>query len=301
MVNSGARLAAGERIGSYRIVGHLVGDTYRAIHVAVPRRALIDVGSVDNWRQVGMQMLRAQLLVEQLQHPGIARIVERGMLADRRPWIATEVPSGLGLYDLVARRAMPTTEMVALIRDVADVLAYAHSLDVIHRALTFRSIVLATGARAFPIAVVDWGRPLENLGVFSAPELTTAAPYDGGVDVYSLGVIAFRVATGGFPGESGVYDVPDAPPGLATLIARMLAVDPNERPTAAEVRVVANELLGELREAEEFEEDTDPDGQDVVHASGPRFSRPRWTPAPDLVITSERAPTVSGEIRKKPS
>lgn len=293
----GDKLAIGQQIGSYRIVGHLVDDTYRAAHIALPRRALIEVGPVDRWRQVGMQMLRAQLLVHSLQHPGIARIVERGMLPDRRPWIATEVPNGLGLYDLVARRVMAPAELSALIRNVADVLTYAHSLDVVHRALTFRAIVLATGPRAFPVAIADWGRPLDDIGVFTAPELSTNSLYDGRVDVYSLGVIAFRVATGDFPGEAGIYDVPGLPGELAILIARMLAIDPDERPSAAEVRVRAGELLGELREDEE---PTDPDRGDVVHASGPRFPRPKWTPAPDVLITSERAPVVSGEITKKP-
>lgn len=295
MSPTGDKLAVGQQLGSYRIVGHLVGDTYRANHVALPRRALIDVGPVEKWRQVGMQMLRAQLLVHSLQHPGIARIVERGMLPDRRPWIATEVPSGLGLYDLISRRAMSPAELAALVRNVADVLAYAHSLDVIHRALTFRAIVLATGPRAFPVAIADWGRPLDDLGVFAAPELSTDALYDGRVDVYSLGVIAFRIATGLFPGDGGVYDVPGAPDALAVLIARMLAIDPNERPTAAEVRARAGELLDELIRDDE---DTQP-RVDVVRASGPRFPRPKWTPSPDVVITSERAPTVAGEITKK--
>ncbi len=296
MSATGDQLTVGQQVGSYRIVGHLVGDTYRAAHLSLPRRALIEVGPVDRWRQVGMQMLRAQLLVHSLQHPGIARIIERGMLPDRRPWIATEVPNGLGLYDLVARRAMSPAELAALIRNIADVLAYAHSLDVVHRALTFRAIVLATGPRAFPVAIADWGRPLDDLGVFAAPELSTDSLYDGRVDVYSLGVIAFRVATGDFPGEGSVHDVPGAPTELAVLIARMLAIDPEERPSAAEVRVRAGELLGDLRDEEE---PTDPDRGDFVRASGPRFPRPKWTPAPDLVITSERAPTVSGEITKK--
>src|SRR5690606_38739795 len=82
--------------------------------------------------------------------------------------------------------------------------------------------------------------PLDDLGVFAAPELSTDALYDGRVDVYSLGVIAFRVATGDFPGDGGVHDVPGMPTELAVLIARMLAIDPEARPSAAEARVRAS-------------------------------------------------------------
>ncbi len=298
-------LAVGDRVGSYRVVGHLDGSTYRAVHIGSARRALIEIAPIAMWRETTVQMLRAQRLVDMLQHPGIARIVERGMLADRTPWMATEVPSGIALTDLIERRVMPPHETAALIRDVAGVLEYAHHLGVVHGALSVRSIVIATGAHKFPIAVADWGAIVEDLGVFGAPELTTGVAIDGRADVYALGVIAFRTATGTFPGDYGVYDVPGAPTGLATLIARMLAIDPRERPTAAEVYASICELLSDDAldtapmpkiDPEEVEAD---DGDDFVHAGAPRFTRPRWTPSPEVRITSERAPTASGEIRKK--
>ena len=280
-------LMVGEQIGSYRVISHLVGNTYRVVQVGTQRRALLELAPPDNWREVSLQMLRAQQLVESMQHPGIARIIDRGMLADRRPWIATEVPSGIGLYDLIARRELPPLELTALIRDIADVLAYAHSLGIIHRALTLRSIVLATGTRTFPIAIADWGLRSGDIGVYAAPELSLGR-CDGRADVYALGVIAFRAATRKFPGERGASDIPGIPDGLATLISRMLVLDPNERPTAAEVRAFAAELV------------TD----DLAHPEGPRFAKPKWTPNPDFAITSERAQTATGEIDdapKKPS
>jgi len=233
------------------------------------------------------EMMRAQRLAEALKHPGVARIIERGVLADHRPWIATEVPSGLGLYEVIARRTLVVGEATSLIRDVADVLAYAHARGVIHRALTLRSITMRSGA-AFPLCISEWGLRVDDLGVFGAPELTMDGRFDGRIDVYALGVIAFRAVTRRFPGEGGVFDVPHAPTGLATLIARMLAISPSERPIAAEVRAVASELIA-----------AGEDGEDVVQVGKPRFSRPKWTPSPELVITSERAPTASGEIEKK--
>lgn len=299
------RLTVGDRVGSYRIVNYLDGNTYRAVHIGSARRALIEIAPGTSWRETTVQMLRAQRLVDMLQHPGIARIVERGMLADRTPWMATEVPSGIGLGDLIERRVMPAHETAALIRDISTVLAYAHDLGVVHGALTVRSIVIATGAHKFPIAVADWGVRVEELGIYGAPELSTGVPFDGRADVYALGVIAFRTATCTFPGERGVFDVPGVSTALATLIARMLAIDPDERPTATEVHASVCELLSDdaLDTAPMPRLDPEdvivPDGDDFVHAGAPRFSRPRWTPSPELRITSERAPTASGEIRKK--
>lgn len=315
MVQRAVQLANGDRIGAYRIVGHLVGNTYRGVHIGnPPRRVLIELAPLTNWRETSVQMLRAQRLVESLQHPGIARIVELGMLADRTPWMAVEVPSGIALYELVGRRVMSPPDTAALIRDIADVLAYTHSLGVVHGALSLRSIILATGARSHPLVIADWGLIVDQLDVFFAPELAAGGAFDGRADVYSLGMIAFRAATGMFPGHRGVLDVPGVPTSLATLIARMLALDPEERPTAADVHAIANGLVVDedidtapiprvdaVSEPASAGSDSARYGDDVVHPGGPRIGRPRWTPSPDLPITSDRAPTASGEIRKKPS
>jgi serine/threonine protein kinase len=310
---SGEILVVGDQVGSYRVVSHLAGNTYRAVHVSGIGRVLLDISPPDNWREISLLMLRAQRMVESLQHPGIARIVERGILADRRPWIATEVPSGIGLYDLIARRELPALELAALIRDIADVLAYAHSLGVVHRALTLRSIVLATGPRHYPLSIADWGMRSGDIGVYAAPELSTHDTIDGRADVYSLGVIAFRAATRKFPGTGGELEVAGVPAGLATLITRMLAIDPHQRITAAEVRALANELIANedaleaaaaatpVPELIRFAEDSPSTPDDIVYPGGPRFGKPKWTPSPDSPITSERAPTASGVITKKPS
>lgn len=294
MINGGrATLSVGDQVGPYRVVSHLAGTTYRAVHVSGAGRVLLELAPPDDWREMSLLMLRAQRLVESLQHPGIAHIVDRGILADRRPWIATEVPSGIGLYDLIARRELPARELAGLIRDIADVLAYAHALGVVHRALTLRSIVLATGPRSYPLSIADWGMRSGDIGVYAAPELSAQVAIDGRVDVYSLGVIAFRAATRTFPSEA-VRDVPGVPKGLGTLIAEMLAIDPNDRMTAAEVRALAHELVV-------GDDATAPMTDDIVHPSGPRFGKPKWTPSPDTPITSEHAPVVSGQITKKPT
>jgi serine/threonine protein kinase len=112
--------------------------------------------------------------------------------------------------------------------------------------------------------------------------------HDGRVDIYSLGVIAFRAATGVFPGEDGVFVMTGVSEGLASLIMRMLAINPEERPTAAEVRADAAELLGGQP------------GEDIIYQSGPRFPRPRWTPAPQVVVIDDE-PLPLPILPKKPS
>lgn len=268
----------GETIGQYRIVGALAPNAYRAVHLTSPRRVVIHLGGASHWRETAIDVLRAARMIDSLAHAGIAPIVDRGVMADRRPWWASEVPNGVRLYDLLARRTMTSGETGSLVHDVADVLAHAHGRGIVHGSLTLRSIVLATGERKYPLCITDWGLPAEDHGVFAAPEAATSQAGD----IYALGVIAHRAATRRFPIDRASDDMTGVAPALADLIARMLATDPDDRPTAADVRASASHL----RET------------DVAHPQ-PRFSKPKWTPAPPITSAGADRADASGEITAK--
>ena len=245
----------GDHIGAYRITGALPNGAYAAFHRHQARRVQLVVAPARD-------LVEYARTIQALPHPGIASIVDRGARSDGRPWLAIDVPSGLALFELIARRPMPSVEVAALVYNVAGVLAFAHGRGVAHGNLTLHSIVLVTGRRDLPVCITDLGRG----GV--------GGPAD---DIHALGTIAYRAVTQMFP--TAVTDaVPGAEPALAELIVRMLAQDPAERPTAAEVRAAAAEML---------------DVDDRVHVTA-RFAAPKWTPAPP--INSEATPAVAGEI-----
>jgi hypothetical protein len=175
---------------------------------------------------------------------------------------------------VLSRRRLAAVEVAALLRDVADVLAFAHQRNVSHGSLAIRSVVLAPEVAAVAgVSVRGWGwRPghSDTSNAFVAPEGTG----DPRADVYALGVIGYRAYTGVFPPEV-LFD----PPGigeLGVLILRMLASDPTMRPSAGEIRVTCGRLVQELA----------PVNDDRVGvAAGPRFSSPKWTPAPPEGVT----------------
>jgi serine/threonine protein kinase len=85
-----------------------------------------------------------------------------------------------------------------------------------------------------------------------APEQARGGPTGGHCDVYGLGVVAYQALTGRAPfvGSTSVEILvqhlnrpapalaprcPDAPYGLVEMVERMLAKNPDERPSAAEV------------------------------------------------------------------
>src|SRR5687767_9780818 len=73
-----------ERIGEYRIVGEITRattfSTYDAVHVVLPRRALLKVmGSTV--QRIAARGLREAYFLETMQHPGVPRVFESGLLA----------------------------------------------------------------------------------------------------------------------------------------------------------------------------------------------------------------------------
>ncbi|MDB4957483.1 MAG: hypothetical protein JWO36_5052 [Myxococcales bacterium] len=297
-----AKIQIGDQIGTYRVISVVDGTTCHAVHLSRAQHVLISVDS----RDATAQMIRRSQMIDTLQHPGVARVVDRGVLADHRPWLATEIVNGLALYDVVSTRALNEVELVDLIRYVAEVLAYAHRQGVVHRALKLRSVVLLTGERTYPVSISDWGA-IAPPGLFSAPE----GERDGRSDVYALGVIAYRAATQRFP-RGASNDASSTSPGLSTLIMRMLAGDPDHRPTAAEVSALATELRANVDgdavataiATAELAAVEPPDlipfaDDDHVHITPARFGTPRWTPAPDFSSSSQRNDEATDEIVAK--
>jgi len=264
-------MGPGDQVGAYRVVATYPGGGYRALHVATQQCVHLDVRAADEWREQAVRGLRAATLVGALEHPGVARIVDRGVLADRRTWLASELAEGVPLGDVLARRQLTVDETIALVHDLAEVLAHAHERGLVHGAIQPYAIIMRTGERPFAISLGGWGdvrapdsvpaaAPLFT--VYTAPELVRGV-FDGRADSYALGVLAHRALTGRFPTTPEWLD--GAPDSFASLIVRALALEPAGRPTAAELMAKTSTAVGM---------------QDDRALPSTRLSRPRWTPAP---------------------
>ena len=214
----------GTRIGDYAIERELrseaTGVVHLGVHVILPRRAAIKILHAGS-------LLREACILEALSHPGVPRIYECGVLADQRPWVATELIDGNCLAD-----APPVTlaELVTIVRAVADILGHAHGRGVVHQRLVERVVVLTPG-RVTPVCLRGWGDVVTH-------ELHP--PAEPASDVYSLGALAQRALQG---------TCPEAPAELTRLIDDMLGTDPAARPGAAEVCERADWLAETLESA----------------------------------------------------
>jgi serine/threonine protein kinase len=303
-----------DRIGNYRVEQELgptgSGLLIQAQHLVLPRRAIIKVvhTAFATVQPFVLQTLREACIIEAIAHPGVPIVYESGLLRDRRPWFAFELISGPTLEELLAPGPLSVFEVACLIRDLVDILEHAHRRGVIHRGLRPDRIVI-TVDRRYPLCIPDWSEAIAHDATNHVPQATPAgarsyvAPelalggdtpelVDDRVDMFALGVIAYRALTGALPfaaiPDSAPYTPaqqlrPDVPPELATLVDSMLAFDRFDRPSASEVRADVDWLFGALPELQPC---AAPAGEPprvggprrdrvILH---PRLRRPRWTP-----------------------
>jgi tetratricopeptide (TPR) repeat protein/tRNA A-37 threonylcarbamoyl transferase component Bud32 len=173
-----------------------------------------------------------------LNHPNIVRVYEYG-LHDGHPWLTMEILQGRSLQSRVRDVGKPgeparNAEIVRAVGYVADALQYIHERGLIHRDLKSDNVVVLPDGR---VKLLDFGsarvldalEPITRQGEFvgtfayAAPEQLAGRPADHRADLYALGVLMYRLATGRFPFES------EDPRELARMHAAAIPVPPRER------------------------------------------------------------------------
>jgi serine/threonine protein kinase len=248
------RFVPGARIGDYivdrEVAYEAAAIVYFATHVVLPRQAHIKVTHPGS-RPAAIQLLREACLLEALSHPGVPRVHECGVLADRRPWSAIELVPGIAFDRFAGDRPVAQSDAVVALRDLADILHHAHERGIVHRRLT-ASAILRTERRRSVYAIEDWADA-------RALDAGADVAVDARDDVHALGAIVFRALTGRDPsGGSLATHCSAAPTELIALVDQMLA-EPVVRPTAGEIYDRALWLCNTLE-------------------ASPLFERPRWTP-----------------------
>ncbi|HEY4238939.1 MAG TPA: serine/threonine-protein kinase [Kofleriaceae bacterium] len=210
--------------------------------------------------------LREARAANLVDHPGVADVFATGTY-EKRPYLVMERLRGQTLGQRIDRGPIELGEALGILGEIADVLAAAHAAGVVHRDLKLDNVFLldVPAAAGRTVKVLDWGvaridgepDPLQGMIAgtiaYVPPEQLRGEIVTSAADVYSLGVLAYRVLAGKAP-FAGATDmelmrahvhqpVPDAravmpslPQPLAQLLKRMLAKDPAARPTVADVR-----------------------------------------------------------------
>jgi len=216
------------------------------------------------------------VLTKSLGIPQVVPTYDFGTLPDGTSYLTMEYVQGVSLDDVLAERGTLSLEVaLEVTRQVLAALSAAHARGVIHRDLKPGNLILARDPEGRPLVrILDFGfakvlaeaddgcptpvarltRGLSILGTphYMSPEQCRGArDIDGRTDLYSAGVILYRMIAGvppfdaDSPGEVIQQHLekvpvapsarwPDAPPALDRIVLRLLEKDRDRRyPTAA--------------------------------------------------------------------
>jgi serine/threonine-protein kinase len=223
-------LAVGQEVGEYRIEGTLgkggFGTVYGAVHPLIGKRVAIKVlarkYSADE--EIVSRFVAEARAVNQIRHRNIIDIFSFGALSDGRHYYVMEYLDGEPLDAHIRNHGpMPLDEALPVLRSIARALDAAHAKGIAHRDLKPENIFLAEDADGsrFP-KLLDFGiakllapeddvRHKTGTGVpigtpyYMSPEQCRGREVDHRTDIYSFGIVTYRLLTGTFPFEGDDY------------------------------------------------------------------------------------------------
>src|SRR5438552_2483064 len=189
-----------------------MGEVYLAQDRQLDRRvALKLIRRGLNSEDIIRHFKREEHLLASLNHPNIAQLYGSGLTADGVPFFVMEYVEGQRLDDYCNERKLETKERLQLFRKVCSAVTYAHQRLVIHRDLKPANVrVTAEGEPKlldFGIAkLIDVenaqssSMTLTLQGVmtpeYASPEQVRGESMTTASDVYSLGVVLYKLLTG---------------------------------------------------------------------------------------------------------
>ena len=267
----------GTTISHYRVTGKLgvggMGVVYDGEDLRLSRPVALKLlpQELAGDKEAARRLQREARTLAGLNHPNICTIYDVDE-HEGTAFIAMERVDGLNLKLHMARRALPTEEVVSIALQVASALDAAHAAGIVHRDIKPGNIIVGVNGQ---VKVLDFGlarrfmmpdtgelilggstipgRPMGTAN-YMAPERILQLPLDPRSDLFSLGVVIYEMATGRLPfgGASpsetinNVLDkdpapltsyAPDRPPQLERVVNRMLSKVPEQRyQSAAELR-----------------------------------------------------------------
>jgi eukaryotic-like serine/threonine-protein kinase len=209
----------GRRVGAYKIISQLgaggMGEVYRAVRADGQYTKEVAVKLVRNGFDTGSVIERfrnERQILASLDHPNIARLVDGGTSEEGVPFLVMELIEGEPIDAYCNRRKLTVTERLKLFQQACSAVQYAHQRLVIHRDIKPGNILVTNEGSLklldFGIAKiltpVDDGQTALTMTQAMTPEYASPEQIRGetittATDVYSLGVVLYRLMTGHSP------------------------------------------------------------------------------------------------------
>ena len=253
------------RAGPYELLSVLgqgaSGTVYLARRPGIERMFALKLLAADLDTEGRARVQREAQIASRIDHPGIVRVVDFGVLGPQLYIVMEHVP-GPTLRDVLAQGSLPPDQAASIVAQIGKAIDAAHAAGVVHRDLKPANVIL--DARDNLPKVTDFGlardtraaqkltKPGEVIGTpyYMAPEQIHGAEVDARTDVYAMGVLLYELLTGKRPFEGkSVAAVVHAilntavvpprklnaavPPAIEACCLRALARKPADRFTSA--------------------------------------------------------------------
>jgi len=204
----------GQTVGKYRIVSRLgrggMGTVYKAVDESLDREVAIKVLNPDLGDPEILRRFRAEAMtLARLNHPNIATLYEFAQHEDDLLMVMEFVRGET--FDRVSDRfgPLPFDRAATLCSQVLDALGHAHRANIVHRDLKPANLMVTDSGLVkvmdFGIARVAGTEHLTTDGymmgtpAYMAPEQVMGNEVDGRADLYSMGVVLYRLLTANLP------------------------------------------------------------------------------------------------------
>ncbi|ACY14580.1 serine/threonine-protein kinase PknK [Haliangium ochraceum] len=226
------------------------------------------------------RFLRETNLLYTLRHPSIVSYLDSGRMEESGQYfLVLEWLDGQDLHSYLEQRRLDVRESLALAERIADALGFAHARGVVHRDVKPENIFLPGGllsqAKLLDFGIARWAEAVDSLTrtgarfgtpAYMSPEQVRGdRDLDVRADVFSLGCVLYECVAGepAFAATDPMavfgkilFDdpprvsalVPNVPKALETLLERMMAREPSERPISGDALAVELRELQQLLE-----------------------------------------------------
>lgn len=219
-------LPDGGRVGPYRIVGEIgrggMGRVYCAIRADAEyeKEVAVKIVATVGAHELSRRFRAERQILAHLDHPNIAKLLDGGTTEDGRPFFVMDYVRGLPVDSFCTERKLSIPQRLRLFQTVCSAVHFAHQNLVVHRDLKPGNILVT--AEGVPM-LLDFGiAKLLDPGVAppsttelglrpmtlesASPEQVRGDPITTASDVYSLGILLYRLLTDRSPYRASPED-----------------------------------------------------------------------------------------------
>lgn len=214
----------GRTLGAYRLVSLIarggMGEVYLGERAdgQYEQQVAVKVMRADADQAVALEPFWAERrMLASLDHPNLAKLIDAGVTGDGAPWFVMELVQGDAIDTYCDDRGLGVDERLRLFVTVCHVVGYLHRRGVVHRDLKPSNIHVRDDGT---VKLLDFGiaeqlcpAPADNKRTgwayriltpeYASPEHIRGEPVTPASDVYSLGVVLYRLLARTSPYDAG--------------------------------------------------------------------------------------------------